>query len=169
MSRYTCSRLGGKLPLLFGSVAGGKVAAPGVHFPRRMVPARCAPGIAPLPADAASRYSRTIAGTHFALRLTTLAGWEQHFKKIDFPHQPRKLRPDGAGHDFHLQTPTVTSSNCAKKAVSTNPMLKAEPNPKLKASGGRFIIIASKYNARYVDSMVKSARSVLKRSRAQVM
>lgn len=39
-------------------------------------------------------------GTHFALETDDLPGWEAHFKKIGFQHQPRKLRPDGAGQIF---------------------------------------------------------------------
>ncbi len=45
-------------------------------------------------------------------------------------------------------------------------MLKANRTQKLKAGSGRFIIIASKYNARYVDAMVKSAQAVFKRAGA---
>ena len=36
-----------------------------------------------------------------------------------------------------------------------------------KASGGRFAIVASKYNARYVDAMLRAATAVLKKARAE--
>jgi 6,7-dimethyl-8-ribityllumazine synthase len=37
----------------------------------------------------------------------------------------------------------------------------------VKVTGGRFAIIASKYNARYVDAMLRAATAVLKKARAE--
>ena len=37
----------------------------------------------------------------------------------------------------------------------------------VKATGGRFAIVASKYNARYVDAMLDAATAVLKKARAE--
>jgi 6,7-dimethyl-8-ribityllumazine synthase len=37
----------------------------------------------------------------------------------------------------------------------------------LKAKGGRFAIVASKYNARYVDGMLNAAIAVLKKAKAE--
>ena len=48
-------------------------------------------------------------------------------------------------------------------------MLKANRTKKLSAVGGQFIIIASKYNARYVDAMSKSAQEELKRAGANTV
>ncbi|HWF17934.1 MAG TPA: 6,7-dimethyl-8-ribityllumazine synthase [Verrucomicrobiae bacterium] len=45
-------------------------------------------------------------------------------------------------------------------------MLKSNRSKNFKARGGQFVIIASKYNARYVDAMLKSAQSELKRAGA---
>jgi 6,7-dimethyl-8-ribityllumazine synthase len=47
-------------------------------------------------------------------------------------------------------------------------MLKANRTKKFNAVGGQFIIIASRYNARYVDAMMKSAQAELKRAGANV-
>ena len=41
-------------------------------------------------------------------------------------------------------------------------MLKEIKVTGVKASGGRFAIVASKYNVRYVDAMLRAATSVLK-------
>lgn len=46
-------------------------------------------------------------------------------------------------------------------------MLKEIKVNGLKATGGRFAIVASKYNARYVDAMLRAATAVLKRARAE--
>ena len=35
-----------------------------------------------------------------------------------------------------------------------------------KATEGRFVIVASKYNARYVDAMLRAAKAVLKKAKA---
>ena len=45
-------------------------------------------------------------------------------------------------------------------------MLKEIRVTGVKSSGGRFAIVASKYNARYVDSMLRAATAVLKKARA---
>jgi 6,7-dimethyl-8-ribityllumazine synthase len=45
-------------------------------------------------------------------------------------------------------------------------MLKAVQRKTPRAAGGRFIIIASRYNARYVDAMVEAAEGELKRAGA---
>jgi 6,7-dimethyl-8-ribityllumazine synthase len=46
-------------------------------------------------------------------------------------------------------------------------MLRKNPNPKSKACEGTFAIVASRYNARYVDAMVRAAQSELKLAGAQ--
>lgn len=47
-------------------------------------------------------------------------------------------------------------------------MLKEIKVSGLKAArGGRFAIVASKYNARYVDAMLRAATAVLKKARAE--
>jgi 6,7-dimethyl-8-ribityllumazine synthase len=43
-------------------------------------------------------------------------------------------------------------------------MLKSNRKKNLKAGAGKFVIIASKYNARYVDAMLHAARAELKRA-----
>jgi len=43
-------------------------------------------------------------------------------------------------------------------------MLKANQKRKVKSGAGTFVIIASKYNARYVDAMLNAARAELKRA-----
>jgi 6,7-dimethyl-8-ribityllumazine synthase len=46
-------------------------------------------------------------------------------------------------------------------------MLKALKGKKVKSVGGRFAIVASKYNNRYVDGMLRAAQAELKRARAE--
>src|SRR5688572_15371825 len=46
-------------------------------------------------------------------------------------------------------------------------MLKEIKVTGVKTTGGRFVIVASKYNARYVDSMLNAATAVLKRAKAE--
>jgi 6,7-dimethyl-8-ribityllumazine synthase len=45
-------------------------------------------------------------------------------------------------------------------------MLKAIAKQKTKAAGGRFVIVASRYNDRYVGAMLRAAQSELKRAGA---
>src|SRR5512135_516544 len=45
-------------------------------------------------------------------------------------------------------------------------MLKSLKSINDRARGGRFAIVASKYNARYVDSMLKAAQAELRRAGA---
>jgi 6,7-dimethyl-8-ribityllumazine synthase len=45
-------------------------------------------------------------------------------------------------------------------------MLKAIKKRRLRASNGRFVIVASLYNARYVNAMLRAAKAELKRARA---
>jgi 6,7-dimethyl-8-ribityllumazine synthase len=46
-------------------------------------------------------------------------------------------------------------------------MLKKVSRAKPKARGGRFAIVASQYNARYVDAMLREATAVLRQARAE--
>lgn len=46
-------------------------------------------------------------------------------------------------------------------------MLKSISKSKGKSGGGRFAIVASQYNSRYVDAMLRAARSELKRAGAE--
>ncbi len=45
-------------------------------------------------------------------------------------------------------------------------MLRKNKNLKTKVSGGKFAIVASRYNARYVDAMLRAASAELKRAGA---
>jgi len=47
-------------------------------------------------------------------------------------------------------------------------MLKKISPKKIRGAGGAFAIVASKYNARYVDAMLRAAQSELKRAGAKV-
>lgn len=46
-------------------------------------------------------------------------------------------------------------------------MLKKHQAKRIEPTGGRFAIVASKYNAEYVDAMVAAAQRVLKQGRAE--
>ena len=45
-------------------------------------------------------------------------------------------------------------------------MLKKNKKSQIKSSGGRFAIVASKYNGRYVDAMLNAAKGELQRANA---
>ena len=45
-------------------------------------------------------------------------------------------------------------------------MLKQIKKTRIRATDGRFVIVASRYNARYVDAMLRAAKAELKRARA---
>jgi 6,7-dimethyl-8-ribityllumazine synthase len=47
-------------------------------------------------------------------------------------------------------------------------MLKKNPAKKISARGGRFAVVASKYNARHVDAMLRAAKTELLRAGAAV-
>ncbi len=47
-------------------------------------------------------------------------------------------------------------------------MLKPVKTKTARASGGTFAIVASKYNSRYVDAMLRAAQSELKRAGAKI-
>jgi len=47
-------------------------------------------------------------------------------------------------------------------------MLKPVKKARVAKSGGSFAIVASRYNARYVDAMVRAAQATLKRAGAKV-
>jgi 6,7-dimethyl-8-ribityllumazine synthase len=46
-------------------------------------------------------------------------------------------------------------------------MLKEIKITNVKKAGGRYAIVASKYNARYVDAMLRAATAVLKKAKAE--
>src|SRR5689334_20184143 len=46
-------------------------------------------------------------------------------------------------------------------------MLKKVSRKNVSASGGRFAIVASKYNSRYVDAMLRSAKIELEKAKAE--
>ena len=46
-------------------------------------------------------------------------------------------------------------------------MLKEIKVTGVRAAGGRFAIVASKYNARYVDAMLRAATTVLRKAKAE--
>ncbi len=46
-------------------------------------------------------------------------------------------------------------------------MLKEIKTSAVKGTGGRFAIVASKYNARYVNAMLAAAKGILKKARAE--
>ena len=48
-------------------------------------------------------------------------------------------------------------------------MLTKNKKTKVKKSGGRFVIIASKYNARYVNSMLSAAKAELRAAGAETV
>jgi 6,7-dimethyl-8-ribityllumazine synthase len=47
-------------------------------------------------------------------------------------------------------------------------MLRKIPLKKIKSRGGNFAIVASRYNTRYVDAMLRAAQNELKRAGAKV-
>ena len=47
-------------------------------------------------------------------------------------------------------------------------MLQKNPAKKISARGGRFAVVASKYNARYVDAMLRAAKTELLRASATI-
>jgi 6,7-dimethyl-8-ribityllumazine synthase len=47
-------------------------------------------------------------------------------------------------------------------------MLRKIPHKKMRSRGGSFAIVASRYNARYVDAMLRAAQGELKRAGATV-
>jgi len=46
-------------------------------------------------------------------------------------------------------------------------MLKPIKSKSLKGGGGRFVIVASQYNRRYVDAMVRAAKAELRRAKVR--
>lgn len=48
-------------------------------------------------------------------------------------------------------------------------MLKAVKKTRVRARAGRFVIVASKYNARYVNAMLRAAQATLKLANAEAI
>jgi 6,7-dimethyl-8-ribityllumazine synthase len=48
-------------------------------------------------------------------------------------------------------------------------MLRANKSSRASARGGRFVIVASKYNSQYVDAMLNAATAVLAKAKAEAV
>ena len=58
-------------------------------------------------------------GTHFALLVEQLDGWENHLKQFNVEYQPRKLRPDGAEQIFFVDPDNHCIELCTAPAASS--------------------------------------------------